>query len=438
MQRYTFSMFFPTFVPMINRLLFFLLGCVVFATTLAQKDQIHVDHIKTLVVNKNNRWQDAPVIRLKSTDYIQLSFDDLTHEYKRYIYIVEHCDAQWNTTEGLFESDYIEGFNGSQPIENYQYSVNTTQLYTHYALRIPNSNIKPLVSGNYRVRIYEDDDYENETEEKEPVITVHFQVVEPIANIRAALSTNTDIDWNEAHQQMTLSVDYGSLVVRNPEQEIYTVIRQNRRWDNAVIAPKPNYVLNKQLKWEHNRQLIFDGGNEYRRFELESMRYASMGVEKIRWHDPFYHVTLFSGQVRKNYVYDEDQDGKYIIHNEKRQNDNIESDYAFIHFTLQYPDKLHGKVYLNGGWTHDNLSPEYELHYNEQARCYEASVFLKQGYYNYQYIYQPASRSEENPYIEGNFYQTENEYDVFVYYRSPIEKYDRLIGYATYTFNPNK
>ena len=422
-----------------NCFLLFLIIVSFYSDIKAQKDQINVDHIRTLIVNRNGRWQDPPIIQLHSNDFIHISFDDLTHEYKRYIYKIEHCDAEWNVTESLLESDYIEGFNGTLSIDDYQYSINTTQLYTHYSLQIPNNNIKPLISGNYRLLVYEDNDYESSTEGKKPVVVAHFFIMEPHVSVACKITTNTDVDWNEKHQQIDLTVNCQTLPVREHQKEIYTVIRQNRRWDNAVSLMKPNYSVGNILKWEHNKRLIFKAGNEFRRFEMESLKSPSMGVDKIQWFSPYYHAVLFEDTPRRNYIYDEDQNGQYIIHNEKRYNNNIESDYAFIHFTLKTPEKLPGRVYLNGLWTNDNFNNNnYQLIYNEVNHSYEITCLMKQGYYNYQYIYMPDNIDLDMLSIEGDYYQTENEYDVFVYFRPIGGRYDQLVGYSTYIFNPNK
>ena len=38
--------------------------------------------------------------------------------------------------------------------------------------------------------------------------------------------------------------------------------------------------------------------------------------------------------------------------------------------------------------------------------------------------------------LEGTHFQTENEYEVFIYYRDMGSRYDELIGYTV--VNPNK
>ena len=54
---------------------------------------------------------------------------------------------------------------------------------------------------------------------------------------------------------------------------------------------------------------------------------------------------------------------------------------------------------------------------------------LKQGFTNYQYtLVNNNGQIDEQNAIDGNFYQTENEYIVLVYYRGGAERYDRIIG----------
>jgi hypothetical protein len=68
--------------------------------------------------------------------------------------------------------------------------------------------------------------------------------------------------------------------------------------------------------------------------------------------------------------------------------------------------------------------------YNEETAQYEAIVKLKQGYYSYQYLMVDENGKTSFVPTEGNFYQTQNQYQVLVYYRSRTDRSDRLIGYA--------
>lgn len=397
--------------------------------SMAQPSRIFSKQIRTLQVMVNNDPLLPPIMNLGGRNHVCISFDDLSHEYHRYIYKIEHCNADWTPSTEVFESDYMDGFN-LMPIENYEKSFNTTLLYTHYALSIPNENVSLRISGNYRVSVFCDD----EGASPEPVLQACFSVVEPQMGISAKISSNTDIDFNREHQQVSFSLNYGNYHVADPHRELRTVIMQNRRTDNCVINPRPNIQRPQSIEFTHNRQLIFEGGNECRKFEILDVHAPAMNVDRMEWFDPFYHATLYEDEAIRNYVYDEDQNGVAVIRNEDNEDNATASEYLFVHFTLKRPQLPGGDVYINGTWTH-SFSPEYRMTYNPQREAYEATLLLKQGYYNYRYLFvhDGESRGNSTP-TDGNFYQTENEYIILVYHRPAGGRYDKLVGYKRMNF----
>lgn len=400
----------------------------------AQSSQIYDPQIRTLQVIADNDPLQPAVIRLNGRQTIDIGFDVLSHEYHRYIYKVEHCNADWSPSEEIFESDYLEGFNGL-PIEDYEKSFNTSVLYTHYRIRLPNEDIQLKLSGNYRISVFGDE--ENDDPDT-PVLTACFSIVEPGVAVAAKVSGNTDIDFNKTHQQVSFRVNYGHTNITDPHQELKTVIMQNRRTDNWVINPKPNMQSTGMIAFEHNRDLIFEAGNEYHKFEILDLHTANMNVDRLDYFEPYYHATLYPDQPAKNYIFDKDQNGSFVIRTNSHTDNATQSEYVFVHFTLQRPYLPGGEVYLSGEWTNDSRSQEYRMHYNEQRGAYEGSVLLKQGYYNYTYLFVPAGQTTgQCGATDGNFFQTENEYIILVYHRPQGGRYDKLIGYSRLNFIAN-
>ena len=402
-------------------------------STTAQRHEIIDKRLHTLQVTVNDDPLLPPIMNLGGNNHVEISFDEFSHEYHRYIYKVDHCNADWTPSTEIFESDFLNGFNG-EAIEDYEKSFNTTVLYTHYSLRIPNEYISLKLSGNYRVTVYND-----EGDEPIPVLTACFCLVEPGVGIGATISSNTDIDFNKSHQQVDFSVNYGLIKVIDPHRELQTVIVQNRRWDNCVINPKPNIQAAHKIEFTHNRQLIFPAGNEYHKFEMLDVNVPTLNIDRIEWFDPYYHATLYPCRPSHNYLYDEDQNGDFIIRNSDDYDVETTCDYIFTHFTLKCPQIPEGEIYLNGEWTYNRFLPEYRMTYNPNLQAYEAVVLLKQGYYNYNYLFVPNGSTVGNsgP-TDGNFYETENEYIILVYYRPSNERYDRLVGYRRMNFNNHR
>ena len=390
----------------------------------AQRNRILNPDIASLQVVAGNNWLSMPVIGLGEGVPVNIAFDDLTHEYRRYAYKVEHCNADWSTSGDLFVSDYIDGFNADNVIEHVEQSINTNVLYTHYRFQIPNERCKLKMSGNYRVTIYDAND------DDKAVAECCFMVVEPRMGIKLSVDANTDKGINSRWQQVAMEVKYGGgLSVTDVQRQIYTVVMQNGRWDNAVVNAKPQFVMGDGLRWSHNAQLVFEAGNEYRKFEMLDVRHANMGVEKIDWDGEAYHAYLWPDEPRGSYVFDEDANGAFYIRNGDNRENSSTSEYVHVHFTLRSP-RLEGDVFVNGVWTNDQLAAPYKMQFDEGAQCYRLSLLLKQGYYSYQYVWQQSNGQIATVPSEGSFYQTENRYQALVYYRKMGERADRLVGFA--------
>ena len=389
----------------------------------AQRNEILDKNIASLQVVANNDWLSLPIITLNSNDFVNISFDDLTHEYHRYCYKIEHCEADWQTSSALFESDYIDGFASGNTIDDILESTNTVQLYTHYNISFPNNKCRPKISGNYRVTIYDEND------EKHVVCRAYFMIVEPSMAVQLNVTTNTDIDINGKHQQVEMAIDYGNNIVSNPQTQIKTVVMQNSRWDNAVVNARPQYIKANGLQWIHCKDFIFDGGNEYRKFETLDVTHTTMGLESINWDGHNYHAWIWTDEPRPSYIYDKDANGAFLIRNSDNIDNDVNSDYIITHFRLKSPQKA-DPIYINGFFTNDRFLPQYEMKWNEKNQQYEGELLLKQGYYSYQYLMmKPEGKLKPVP-SEGNFCQTENTYQALIYFKANGDRTDRLVGYT--------
>ena len=389
----------------------------------AQRNEILDKNIASLQVVANNDWLSLPIITLNSNDFVNISFDDLTHEYHRYCYKIEHCEADWQTSSALFESDYIDGFASDNTIDDVKESTNTVQLYTHYSITFPNNKCRPKISGNYRVTIYDEND------EKHVVCRAYFMIVEPSMGVHLNVTTNTDIDINGKHQQVEMAIDYGNNIVSNPQTQIKTVVMQNSRWDNAVVNARPQYIKANGLQWIHCKDFIFDGGNEYRKFETLDVTHTTMGLESINWDGHNYHAWIWTDEPRPSYIYDKDANGAFLIRNSDNIDNDVNSDYIITHFRLKSPQTA-DPIYINGFFTNDRFLPQYEMKWNEKNQQYEGELLLKQGYYSYQYLMmKPEGKLKAVP-SEGNFCQTENTYQALIYFKANGDRTDRLVGYT--------
>lgn len=381
---------------------------------------------KSLLVCVNDNDQTPPLLFLDSQDQLVISFDELAEDHSYLRYFLTHCNSQWQP-DGLVANEFLDGFNDAQ-IEDYDYSRGTTVHYVNYRITIPNQYIKPTISGNYLLEVYQDGNPD------EILLQVRFYVAEGIADIRGDISGITDIDHRNAHQQLNITVDGGdNLSLDDLSNRLRLVITQNGRSDNTVTIEKPQYITGHTARFEHLGQMIFPAGNEYRRFETIAMNSLNMNVDMIDYVYPFYHAILTTDLPRatEGYTYDITQHGRYRVREQNSSDSHVEADYVMTHFSLKMPPLQGYDIYVDGDLASRRFDPSSRMNYDYEEGVYRMATLLKQGSYNYQYLAVPKGTSigQTRP-IEGDFYQTDNEYMILVYHNIPGARYDRLIGAA--------
>lgn len=383
------------------------------------------EYIRSLQVRVDGDDLAAPIIVMGTDDVIRIDFDQLAEDRKYLRYSLTHCNANWQPS-GLVDSEFLDGFNEGT-IDNYDFSRATTVHYVHYSLTIPNQDVAPTISGNYLLKIYNEEDPET------TLLQCRFMVCEGTAPVAVGAASQTDIDYNKTHQQLSISVDTERAGVEDPFNDLIVVAGQNGRLDSEIAIHQPLKMLGKRAVFEHQMPLIFDAGNEYRRFEIVSDTYPGMGVDHIEYHQPYYHYVLDEDGSRTDepYVYDQTQAGRYIVRRSGATDSDVDADYGVVHFTLDYPYDPRVMIFIDGDMTLRRFDDNARMQYNPNTGKYERALLLKQGLYNYQYLIVPqdARRGYTNA-IEGDKYQTVNRYDVRVYHRRRGERYDRLIGFG--------
>jgi hypothetical protein len=397
-----------------------------------QQDQVLNNNIfnkriKTVQLYKEGWNLSYPVITLNSNDKLVLSFDLLGDKIETFNYTFIHCDKDWNRSE-IFPNEYLDGF-PENPIEDFQHSFNTTVSYIHYKLVVPNDRVKLTLSGNYVLYVYQYDSPDN------PVIVQRFVIAENAASISIDTHRPMMAAQSSLGQQVDFIVNLNSLKVTDPYNDIYAFILQNGRWDNAKLNLKPDSYSGSQLKYNSlSEKNIFNGGNEFRYFDIRSTKYHTEYIRGIDFMPPYYNIYLTPSENRefKPYFYWQDFNGKYYIASREGEDPETDADYVNVFFTL--PSKYliaGGKMYISGAFNGWALNENNVMTYNPQAGQYECTILLKQGWYNYEYVFlQDGQKSSVASKFEGSHYETENDYLVLVYYRNPRERFDRVIGTA--------
>jgi len=405
--------------------------CLVFQGNIqAQKFRTSTfsDGVKTLRVFPVDKWDAMPVIELGSSDQIEINFDVMNPAPGAYTYTITHCNADWTPSE-LIQSEYMSGFQ-NRFVEDFASSFNTTMNYVNYRLLLPNEDITLRVSGNYAVQIFPENS-------NTPILSACFSVVEKKSNIAMQVTSQTDRGMNNFFQQVNLTMTYDGSEVRNPMQDLLVYVRQNNRTDNQAALVRPLRILRNQLVFEHIPELIFDAGNEYRAFEMTTRRSNGLNIESIKFYSPYFHVFLFPDRIRagRPFIFSQDINGRVFIRTLSGDDANTMADYYIVHFFLPCESPFPENVYILSEAFNNILNDQSKMDYSSQEGGYVKSVLLKEGYYNYLYVTRKDNKSPgSTALIEGNFFQTENEYQALVYFRRPGDRYDQLIGAQTVQF----
>jgi hypothetical protein len=418
------------------------------------ENQILDDQIYSVQLTLKNHPLSFPIVGLNSAlGTLVLRFDHMGDEFMDYKYTLEHCNSDWQPSE-LNYAEYVDGFSDDR-ITNISNSFNTLTEYTHYEIALPNRNIRWTKSGNYLLKVY--DYYADKL-----VLVRRFVVTESLWNIdakfvRTGLSEKKDT-WHEIDFAVNLPVNTTIL----PRNEVGAVILQNGRWDNAIGPLTPYLNLGKTLSFDYHDKIVFPAGKEFRFFDIRMFQYRGEGVKIIDEKPDYYEVTLRTDESRldRPLNYRVDANGKYLIQNldrnpgfgvkssevspnlDRSQLEHISSlqdtlnnecDYASVLFSIRQNMPLDdADVYVFGELSDWQLKPEFKMAYSHDAQMYYCETFLKQGYYNYQYVvldHQSGALDLDG--LEGNWFETENLYTILIYYKSFGERYDRIMAVNT-------
>lgn len=411
---------------------FILLICFILTAKLHAKYQTHIsgEQIKTLMVHREGWPLSEAVISLGGADRITISFDDLQPDESDYMYSLIHCNADWEKSM-LSKMEYVFGFSENY-FNNYDYSFNTNINYMHYRVTLPNDDMRMTKSGNYALIVYESGNPEK------IVCTACFRVVDYKVTIEPSVDYNTMVDIKKTTQQINFTVKHPDLYINNVIADTKVIVQQNNRTDNEVVNIPPTFTRPGLLIYEENIKLIFKGGNEYRHFDGVSTRFFGEGVEDIHYFNPYNHLTLYPEEImgKKPYLFKNDHNGKFFIRRQEADQTalSLESDYMFVHFKIPMKDPiLTGEVFINGAFTYGAFNESTKMVYDFKEKAYQSTLFLKQGYYYYRFLFRPTNtqRFEAKP-IENDYYETENDYTIYFYYRAQAGRYDQLVGYLKF------
>lgn len=384
-----------------------------------EKEVIPPYNIKTISFVQNGQ-NVIPIFRLG--DSFSFQFDDLFGNEANYYYTLTHCNYDWQPSQ-LVKAEYLNGFD-DQRIQNYTNSFNTLQIYSHYNLSFPNKFTQFRVSGNYMIKILNDD--------KEVVFSRKFILYEELVSVPMQVKRARNLTLGDKKHNIEFSIKSATINFQSPLQNVKVMLMQNGKFDNAITNIKPQYTIGNDLIYRYDAETQFWAGNEFLFFENKDIRAATNSIAGIDSNGGIYNAHLYLSQARANapYTYFPDINGNFIVKNIGAQNNEIEADYAWVFFSLSAPTYFDKKsIYINGMFNNFALGDENKMDYNAQKGIYEKAIMIKQGFTNFQYVIADSNgKIDAENAVDGNFHQTENNYFALVYYKENNQRYDRIIG----------
>ncbi|QAA82872.1 DUF5103 domain-containing protein [Aequorivita sp. H23M31] len=385
-------------------------------------EKIEPPYIGTIQFRGATDQSQLPILRLG--ERLELSFDALNGKEEDFYYTITHHDFDWSPSD-LSKSEFLDGFDDVR-ISTYENSLNTLQIYSHYTLTIPNRDTRRLTkSGNYLLSIT--------NKNGDLIFTRKFMVIENIASVGVEIKRSREIKNINEKQVVQFTVNSPNLLLINPKQTVKTLVLQNSNLKTAITNLVPQYTIGSELIYRYDKEATFGGGNEFLAFDNKDVRAASNGIRSVSLTD-IYENFLFTNSPRydRPYTYNPDINGNFVVRNIDAQNPNIEADYVRMHFNLQYFDDLADRelhVYGNfNNWTIDGTT---YMEYDSNSDTFRNERLFKQGFYNYKYVVVNRDGTIDSGAVSGDFWQTENDYTVLVYYRDLGARYDRIIGVGT-------
>lgn len=395
------------------------------------QDQTFNPNVQTVRLLTSDGPLYTSAFPIEQSEPVLLSFEvlelDENATYGDYSVKIVHCNSDWRQSK-LYDMDFLPRRYNEFQVTDEQLSFNTKIPFGRYQWPLP----RVTQSGNYALQVYQG------TDEDDVLFTKRFMVYDRLVGVTAEVLPSNDVARRNTSQQVNFIVNYGSIDIPNPQQDVHVIVRQNRQWFNTIEGLKPTFVRASDQQLEYrplDLKNTFYAASEFRFFDLRTVNALGQNVGKMLRETVPTEAILLPDQSRTRQAFSQydDLNGGFVVGNLDNRGGDLSADYLLTHFFLETDRPAEGDVYVIGGFNGGVLDEKNKMVYDASLGGYRAALLLKQAFYNYLYYVS----GPDDPYTyDGNHFQTENQYEIFVYTRPIGARADLLVGYTTLFANP--
>lgn len=398
--------------------IFFLLLAVISSVSHSQEIEI-----RSLNVYTSSNKTSIPVLT-SAKDFLIIDFDVKAKYPPDFNILFKFCDRNWIPTDNIFLQN--QGQNTAYNLEFFSLPSSVEDASYHYSNKFPDKlgYISFPFSGKWKFFIVDSQDYSKVYGEGKFFVVKSAQPI----NVNIKKETLDDevyyppqlglVDW--VITDLNLRSEFFPFFVDEVE------IVQNHLLNYSKVVTRNSTDRNRVFEWDGGSKLKFIAknirpGNEYRQVNLNDINVFNSKNVKAQFNGLEYSRFFIQGK--------KDLNGGLSFRAPK----DIYSTYMNVLFQIKPPEEILGDIHLLGAFNDWTISESSKMNFN--GDYFDKTILLKRGVYDYTFVVVKGDYDiPENIdwySLEGNFMETSNEYNVFLWYRDQeYGGYDRIIGYS--------
>jgi len=364
-----------------------------------------------------------PIVFISSnkTSKILIDFDVQTNQYPQLAIVFRFCNEQWKPYANTFLQNF--GRDVSYNLNFEKLPVTITGADYHFTGSFPNKEVNFPFSGKWKYFIV------SEYDTSKVFAEGYFYVINSLLNIDSKIKKTTLEEVisnnNELDRAFEIRTHFKLPIKLDPRRIKSVEIVQNHKVFNPFIITMQNSKY-KYYEWNGTDDFTFvikniRPGNEHRIIDFRNTK---------RFYGKNIYTFFNFPLVSRFYIFGKpDLNGGEILTSYKNQYSN----YYDVPFLLRLPENFSKRVFIVGMFNNWRASAPFELKNNKGL--FSIVLNLKRGKYDFQFVtssdlsYFPANVNDIE--LEGNFWETTNDYYIFIFYESPERGgYDEIIGFT--------